>query len=71
MIDSGDSMAGTNEDIQYLKDCRKNMVKRKVLHSEPEKKKCLSTKYVRMIGGTISLTIPKLKNMEEGLMSPH
>ena len=24
-----------------------------------------------MIGGTISLTIPKLKNMEEGLVSPH
>ena len=24
-----------------------------------------------MIGGTISLTIPKLKDMEEGLVSPH
>ena len=24
-----------------------------------------------MIGGTISLTIPQLKNMEEGLVSPH
>ena len=26
---------------------------------------------LRMIGGTISLTKPKLKNMEEGLVSPH
>ena len=27
--------------------------------------------FFNMIGGTISLTIPKLKDMEEGLVSPH
>ena len=32
---------------------------------------CTAMKSENMIGGTISLTIAKLKNMEEGLVSPH
>ena len=34
-------------------------------------KKSLTVGTIGMIGGTISLTIPKLKNVEEGLVSTH